>query len=181
MKKLMMAVAIVCAAAFAHAGVYTWGLGNDSCEDSVGGFLTESTTFTVALFIGEIGKTANGDGTYSLDFKDATYVNSTSTANGDYTIGDTTFSASITSAHVDNVTPQGYSMLVIDSAAGVTDFANFAGSAALYTSTSTVTQDPASSTVYSDFIIADQVVAADYFTVAAGTESSRLCEVSIEV
>ena len=172
MKKLMIAAAIVCAAAFAHAGAYTWGLtsGEDYASDGMT-YLTEKN-FTVMLFTGSIGQTLNADGTtYSLDFSGATYVTQTSDFNAStYSIGEGSFSATRTSDAVTGVAGQAFSMLVLDTGAGITDYANYKGTYAIVSGIGTLNQDPETSTYFSEFKSSTAVTGSMYHTAAAVPE-----------
>ena len=171
MKKLMIAAAIVCAAAFAHAGAYTWGLtsGEDMASDGTT-YLTEKD-FTVMLFTGSIGQTLNADGTtYTLDFSGAKYVTQTSAFDdGDYSIGQFKFDAGRVNANVDG-TAQAFSMLVLDTGSGITDYANYEGTYAIVSGTGAINQDPETSTYYSQFTSGTQVTGGMYHTAAAVPE-----------
>ena len=175
MKKLMIAAAIVCAAALAQAGAYTWGLTSDVCVTSAGGdnYLSDAN-FTVALFLGTVTQTSNGDGTYTLGFDGTTLITQTSTANGDYTIGGVNFNAGQTDAAVTPSASQAYSLLVLDTGKNITDFANYEGTYALLTGTSALTQDPGTSTLYSDFTNATEITAGMYHTAAVPEPTSGL-------
>ena len=167
MKKLMIAAAIVCAAAFAHAGAYTWGLTSDMSVTSQGGenYLSDAD-FTVALFLGTVTQTSNGDGTYTLGFDGTTLIDQTSTANADYTIGGVNFNAGQVNDAVTPTVSQAYSLLVLDTGKNITDFANYEGTYALLTGNSALTQDPGSSTLYSDFTKGTAITAGMYNTAA---------------
>ena len=170
MKKLMIAAAIVCAAAFAHAGCYTWGLtsGEDMASDG-STYLTE-VPFTVMLFTGSIGEKANGDGTYSLDFTGAKYVTQTSDFNpSSFAIGDGLFDQNRTSAAVDG-TAQAYSILVLDKGSGISDYANYEGTYAIASGTGVVMQDKDTSIDYTKFSYISAITGDDYRTAAAVPE-----------
>ena len=171
MKKLMIAAAIVCAAAFAHAGAYTWGLtsGEDYASDG-STYLTEKD-FTVMLFTGTIGETLNADGTtYTLDFTGAKYVTQTSAFNdSDYSIGEFKFNAGRTSGNVDG-TAQAYAMLVLDTGSGITDYQNYKGTYAIVSGTGALNADPDTSTVYTQFTSGTAVAGSMYHTAAAVPE-----------
>ena len=172
MKKLMIAAAIVCAAAFAHASCYTWGLesGGDETHEGEGYYLTDAS-FTVMLFTGTIGQTANGDGTYSLDFSQAAYVTQTSNFDGEYyTIGDLEFDAGRTSAAVDASKKQAYSILVLDTGAGISDYENYEGTYAIVAGESVLNADPEAGTAYAEFKYANPVTGGDYRTASAVPE-----------
>ena len=171
MKKLMIAAAIVCVAAYAQASAYTWGLSSASDESSSGGWLTDGD-FTVIQLLGTVGETDNGDGTYALDFSGVTGVlGNTSTANGDYTIGATGYDAAspVTSDAVTQGTPQAYSILVLEEA-NVSDYANYEGSYALITGTSIGRADPTAGDPFMDFAFSDPVTADMYKTAASVPE-----------
>ena len=171
MKKLMIAAAIVCAAAFAHAGCYTWGLTSDMSVTSQGGenYLSDAD-FTVALFLGTVTQTSNGDGTYTLGFDGTTLITQTSTANADYSIGTITFNAGVNHDAITPSVSQAYSLLVLDTGKNITDFANYEGTYALLTGNSALSQDPGSSTDYSAFKSGKALTAGDYNTAAAVPE-----------
>ena len=158
----MIAAAIVCVAAYAQAANYTWGLGSYSDEDSTGGYLTDAD-FTVIELLGTVTQTDNGNGTYALDFTGTSLLNSTSTANADYTIGSLEYDASVTSDAVTQGTPQAFSILVLEQA-GVSDYANYRGSYALITGTSATDSDPTEGAAFMNFGITDAVTADMYKT-----------------
>lgn len=164
MKKLMIAVTIVCAAAYAQAAAYTWGLGSGNDESSSGGYLTDGD-FTVVQLIGTVTETANGDGTYALDFSGVSGVlNSTSTANSDYSIGSIDYNAGVTSDAVTQGTPQAFSILVLEAAGA--DYNTYQGKYALITGTSGASSDPTEGALYMDFTSSDAVTADMYKTAA---------------
>lgn len=170
MKKLMIVAAIVCAAAFAHAGAYAWGLSSGSDAGSARDYLTDSPGFTVMLFTGSIGETANGDGTYTLDFTGAKYITQTSAFDeNDYSIGEFKFDAGRTSANVDG-TAQAYAMLILDTGSGITDYTNYKGTYAIIAGTGSVVQDKETSTDYSKFVSGTAVTGSMYHTAAAVPE-----------
>ena len=175
MKKLMIAAAIVCAAAFAHAGAYTWGLSSGSDAGSAREYLTDDPGFTAMLFMGSIGQTANGDGTYSLDFSGATYVTQTSAFDGDYyTIGDLSFDAGRTSDAVTGAAGQAFSILVLDTGSGISDYANYEGTYAIVAGTGVLMQDKDTSTDYTAFTHLNAVTGSDYRTAAVPEPTSGL-------
>ena len=167
----MIAAAIVCAAAFAQASCYTWGLtsGGDLTHEGDGHYLTD-VPFTVMLFTGTIGETLNADGsTYSLDFSQAAYVTQTSAFDGEYyTIGEGDFDAGRTSGAVDASQKQAYAILVLDTGAGISDYENYEGTYAIVTGQSVLTQDKESSIDYAEFKYGDAVTS--YRTAAAVPE-----------
>ena len=176
MKKLMIAAAIVCAAAFAHAGAYTWGLTGGEDMNHAGTYIVNEAggvadvPFTAMLFLGTIGQTLNADGTYALNFSQATFVAQTSAVTpGDYTIGEFKFDAGRTSASVDG-TAQAFSILMLDTGAGITDYQNYKGTYAVVAGTGTVGQDPDTSTYYTQFTALNSIGASDYRTAAAVPE-----------
>ena len=173
MKKLMIAAAIVCAAALAHAGAYTWGLssGEDMASDGTT-YLTEKD-FTVMLFTGTIGQTLNADGTtYTLDFSGAKYVTQTSSFDdSDYSIGEFVFDAGRTSANVDG-TAQAYAMLVLDTGADIDHLTigDYEGKYAIVAGTGSLVQDKETSTDYTKFTYISPVAGSDYRTASAVPE-----------
>ena len=172
MKKLMIAAAIVCAAAFAHASCYTWGLtsGGDETHNGEGNYLTDAS-FTVMLFTGSIGETKNADGTYKLDFSGASYVTQTSDFDTEYyTIGDGAFDAARTSDAVDASKKQPYSILVLDTGANISDYENYKGTYAIVTGESVLNADPETSTPYAEFKYSDAVTGDMYKTAGAVPE-----------
>ena len=170
----MIVAAIVCAAAFAHAGAYTWGLtaGDDKASDG-STYLTDGP-FTVMLFIGSIGQTLNADGkTYSLDFTNAKYVTQTSdyAKDYDYSIGAFKFDPDRTSANVDTSQKQAYSILVLDTGANITDYVNYQGTYAIVTGESALNTNPAA---YSAFKYDVGVTGDKYHTAAVPEPTSGL-------
>ena len=174
MKKLMIAAAIVCAAAFAHAGCYTWGLTSGEDMASNGSDYLTDGDFTVMLFMGSIGETLNADGTtYSLDFSKATFVDSVSDFNGSsYMIGkdSRTFDKTRTSDAVTGADKQAYAMLVLDTGAGITDYENYEGTYAIVAGNGALNADPETSTPYSTFVSSKAVTGSMYHTAAAVPE-----------
>ena len=169
MKKLMIAVAMVCAAAYVQAANYTWGLGSYNDEDSSGGYLTDAD-FTVIQLLGTVVETAQGEGKYSLDFSGVTDVlNSTSTANADYTIGSVEYDAGVTSDLVTQGTKQAYSILILEQA-GVTDYEKYEGSYALLTGESAVDSDPTEGSPFMRFHVTYPVTSDMYKTAVAVPE-----------
>ena len=176
MKKLMIAAAIVCAAAFAHAGAYTWGLLAEEDKDHAGNYIINENggvadvPFTAMLFVGTIGQTDNGDGTYALNFDNATYVAQVSEpVAGGYKIGQIAFDAGRTSGAVDG-TAQAFAILMLDTGAGITDYANYAGTYAIASGTGSLMQDKETSADYTAFTVTASIAAGDYRTAAAVPE-----------
>lgn len=167
MKKLVIAAAIVCAAAFANAGTYAWGLSSGEDKASNGTDYLTDGSFTVMLFTGMIGETSNGDGTFALDFSKATYVTQTSDFNAsDYSIGAFVFDAGRTSAAVDG-TAQDYSIIVLDTGAGISDYAGYEGTYAILSGTGTINQDKESGIDYTKFVNGTAVTGDMYHTAAS--------------
>ena len=170
MKKLMIAAAIVCAAAFAHAGAYTWGLTSALDEGSQAGSYLTDAPFTVMLFTGTIGETKNADGTYTLNFTDADWVTQTSTFDaGTYQIGEFKFDKTRVSDAVDG-TAQPYAMLILDTGAGISDYENYKGTYAIVAGTAELTQDKDTSIDYSVFKSTAPVKTGMYHTASAVPE-----------
>ena len=168
MKKLMIAAAIVCAAVYAQAANYTWGLGSGLDEDSAGGYLTDAS-FTVVELLGTVTETANGDGTYALDFSGVSGVlNSTSTGNADYSIGSIAYDASVSSDAVTQNTPQAFSILVLEAAGA--DYTTYEGKYALITGTSSADADIDTGNPFMNFASGDTVTADMYKTAASVPE-----------
>ena len=162
MRKLIIAAVAVCAAACVQAGAYTWGLGSYNDEDSSGGYLTDAD-FTVIQLLGTVAETDNGNGTYALDFTGTSLLNSTSAANADYTIGSVEYNPSVTSDAVTQGTPQAFSILVLEQS-GVSDYANYRGSYALITGTSSPDSDPNDGSVFMNLATTAAVTADMYKT-----------------
>ena len=162
MKKLIVAAVAVCVAACVQAGAYTWGLGSGLDETSSGGYLSDGD-FTVITLLGTVTESDNGNGTYALGFTGTSLLNSTSTANADYTIGSIAYDASVTSDAVTQGTPQAHSILVLEEA-GVSDYANYSGSYALITGTSSPDADIDTGNPFMNFASGDTVTADMYRT-----------------
>ena len=174
MKKLMIVAAIVCAAAFAHAGAYTWGLTSEEDVASDGSTYLTDTSFTVMLFAGTIGETLNADGsTYTLNFSGATYLAQVSTPTG-YQIGELSFNAGRTSAAVTGLAGQAFSILVLDTGSGITDYAKYEGTYAIVTGTGALNADPDTSTAFTEFKSATAVTGGMYHTAAVPEPTSGL-------
>ena len=172
MKKLMIAAAIVCAAAYVQAGCYTWGFSNGGDAGSETEYLESATAY---LFLGTITETAV-DGGYKLDFSGVTGgapVAGPGTFNDpdneDYTIGDINFSASQKADWATDNAKQAYSLIIFE-ADGVTDYANYEGKYALFTGDSALVMDQDSSTWYSDFTHVDAIQQGEWKTAAAVPE-----------
>ena len=166
MKKLMIAVAMVCAAAYVQAANYTWGLGSGLDEDSSGNYL-ETDGFTVITLLGTVTESDQGEGKYTLDFSGVTGVlNSTSEVNGDYTVGSVEFDSNVKSDLVTQGTKQAYSILILEQG-GVTDYAKYEGMYALLTGESSPEADAAEGDPFMNFSVADAVTADMYKTATA--------------
>ena len=169
MKKLMIAVAIVCAAVASQAANYTWGLNSTLDENSSGSYLSDVTGWTAMQFIGTIGEKDNGDGTYSLDFSKVTAVLGTATeANGDYTIGSTAFDKTVKSDDVIQDTLQKYSLIVFESP--VDDYTKYEGMYALVTGESYADADPTEGSPFMVFHVDDAITSDMYKTASAVPE-----------
>ena len=170
MKKLMIAAAIVCAAAFAHAGAYTWSLASGMDEGSTAGSYLTDAPFTVMLFTGAIGETLNADGTYKLDFTGADYVTQSSTFDAEtFAIGEFKFDKTRVSDAVDG-TAQPYAFLVLDTGAGISDYENYTGTYAIMAGTGALTQDKDTSIDYTVFSTTKSVTSDMYKTAGAVPE-----------
>lgn len=164
MKKLIIVAVAVCTAACVQAGAYTWGL-SSGYDESSSGYLTDGD-FTVIALLGTVTETANGDGTFALDFSGVSgMLGNTSSANSDYTVGSVYYDPSVTSDAVTQGTPQAYSILVLEQA-GVSDYANYQGSYALVTGMSSADSDPTEGTKFMNFASGD-IVTADMYKTAA--------------
>ena len=182
MKKLMIAVAAVSMAVAANAGCYIWGFttGADAAPgmtpnpDTGEGYLTGGTAM---LFLGTIGQTANGDGTYSLDFGSATLVGNTdgsfavSGQDGEaFTFGQTAFDPAYKSDSVTSDVSQKYSLILFEDS-DVTDFAKYEGNYFLATGDSIKSMDPGSDTPFTDFTyVGGAVGGGDWKTASAVPE-----------
>ena len=170
MKKLMIAVAIVCAAVFAHAGCYVWGFGSDSIIMPGGGGEDFLEGGTGMLFLGTIGQTLNADGTYKLDFSDATYIASASQA-GDpfYNFGEFEFDSTRAHADISDSVSQKYTLILFEDS-GVTDYANYEGNYFAKVGDSVISMDKESSTPFADMTSAYAIQGGDWKTAAAVPE-----------
>ena len=74
MKKLMIAFAAVAMGLSASAANYAWGLTEDNPRDPSGTTLADNGG-KLFLYLGTVGQTDNGDGTYTLDFTGTTLIN----------------------------------------------------------------------------------------------------------
>ena len=141
MKKLMIAAAIVCAAAFAQASSFTWGINGYNLKDGATQMKSIddlATAGKLILFMGTVGETANGDGTYTLDFDKATYItdggfNTTKMKYGNFNTASDQRSRSdlVTSTAVGTA----YSLLLLED--GTADYEDYAGKYYLVTATTT--------------------------------------------
>ena len=146
MKKLMIAAAIVCAAAFAHAGTYAWGLSSDEIVDSTGGYINGGTAM---LFMGTIGY---DEATKKLDFSSADWVaSSPQLDNGSF--GATKFDKTRTDPLVNATegTQQAYSIILFEDS-DVTDYAAYQGNVAFVTGKGAVKEDTNTGILYGRFI-----------------------------
>ena len=130
MKKLMIAAAIVCAAAFAQASTFVWGINGYNYKDGASGSMSPdklASAGTLMLFMGEVVQTANSDGTYKLNFDNATYImQGTMAANykyGNFNTAEANRSSSdkVTSTAVGTE----YTLLLLES--NTTDYENYEG------------------------------------------------------
>ena len=164
MKKLMVAFAAVAMAAAANAGAFAWGFSSGLDEGSAGGYLEQATGM---LFLGTVGQTDNGDGTYSLNFASATFI----TAGGfddSFMIGSPNFNPDITDARISDEISQKYSLVLFE-ADGVTDYTNYEGKYFLVSKDSVITADPDTSTPYAQMVYSNVVAQSDWKTAAPGT------------
>ena len=170
MKKLIIAVGIVCAAAISHAGCYTWGFTTGDDRGSDGEYIGPSAAY---LFLGTISETSV-DGGYTLDFSKVTggapvagpaFQNDPD--NDDYTIGDINFSKTQTADWATDNAKQAYSLIVFEGVNSVSDFTKYEGKYALFTGESALMLDQDSSTPYSDFTYVDAIQQGDWKTATA--------------
>ena len=153
MKKLMIAAAIVCAAAFAQAANVMWGIQEPDAEAKGGDYLYPAddggTSGKIFLLLGTATKKAV-DGGYTLDFSGVTSLVLSDTGwydepNDAYRWGSNpkyVANAEITQPSADGLTgTQAYSLLLIDSANvgdynTLEDLAKYTGDFYLYTADS---------------------------------------------
>ena len=175
MKKLMIAAAIVCAAAFAHAGAYTWGWssgadmapGSTGDDPEVGGL----EGGTAMLFLGTIGQTLQGDA-YVLDWSKATLVDGAIAGQDEnYQFGQLKYNADVKSDLVDVTKNQDYA-LILFSESGITaeNYADYEGYYYIVEGRSVLSQDKESGADYSKFVTGHQVLGNEWRTATAVPE-----------
>ena len=146
MKKLMIAAAIVCAAAISQAAVVTWGFASTEIYDSADSDYLY--TGTAMLFKGVVEATANADGTYALNFKNATLIGDPVAQNGDGTFGPVSYSDGATLDPAFSADGGDKYSLILFEDDNVTDFEKYEGKYFLATGTSAETQDKSSGNFY---------------------------------
>ena len=169
MKKLMIAAAVVLVATFANAGAYVWGF--NSTADIIPGGETDVDYVdhgTAMLFLGTIAQTSTGEGSgidakYNLDFSGLTQIATAGYDAATYTFGVPEFDSSVTSDSITTDTQQAFTLILFEEDS-VTDYEKYEGYYAVYTGTSTLAMDPASSTKYADFTTSDPVLGASWRT-----------------
>ena len=134
MKKLMIAAAIVCAAAFAQAAEYNWGLTGYDYLGPKGEGVTEDGNFwdggTAYLFLGTVTAT---DTAFNLD--GATFITKDGYNSEGWLYGQTDVGAGITSADVTSTAAgQAFSIIVTDK--NVDSLVGYEGNYVLITATS---------------------------------------------
>lgn len=169
MKKLMIAAAVAVVGFAANAGCYTWGFSSTNIKDADDGWMSGGTAM---VFTGVIAEKDNGDGTYSLDFSKAIYVD-VSEQLGDYTYGSFDFDPEQKHDSVDarNGVEQEYA-IVLFAEDGVTKdtYADYAGNYYLENNTGVVAQDTATLTYFADFSTGTDIEATDWRTAASVPE-----------
>ena len=128
MKKLMIAATVAMLGIAANASAYTWGAAEPEAENAKGETLTSGTAF---LYLGTIGQTDNGDGTYTLDFTGAQYITAVSAMDVNGLWGESVYSASRTHDSIDSE-GQTFSYLLVDQAADVASIEKYNGNYFLY-------------------------------------------------
>ena len=128
MKKLMIAAAVAMLGIAANASAYTWGAAEPEAQNAKGEVLTSGTAF---LYLGTIGQTDNGDGTYTLDFTSAQYITAVSAMDEYGLWGESVYSASRTHDSI-NAEGQTFSYLLVDKAADSTSIEKYNGNYFLY-------------------------------------------------
>ena len=131
MKKLIIAAVIVCAAAFAQASTFVWGINGYNLKDGASGSMTPDKLAmdgTLMLFMGEVVQTANGGGTYTLNFDNATFITQGTINGTTYKYGNfNTSSAGRSSSDLVTSTVVGteFTLLLLES--NTTDYENYEG------------------------------------------------------
>ena len=166
----MIVAAVAISAMFANAAVYTWGFGSGLDSNSEGEYLE---TGTAMLFLGTVGQTLNSDGTYALDFSEATFVASAGQDPSSWMFGQTKFDASNKSDLISATESQAYTLILFEDS-GVTDFAKYEGKYYAETGNSALTQDADSGTDYASFVTGTAVGAGDWRTAAVPEPTSGL-------
>ena len=176
MKKLMLAAAIVCAVASGNAANFSWGFSSNMDQGSATEWLDEGTAM---VFLGTIGQKSNGDGTFSLDFSQATLLADpagfTDAGNGDFTLGAVYPDASLaTTANPKLVNDADYTLLLFEKD-GITeaDLADYEGTYALVEGKAKATQNIAG-TDYFAMTTSDAVTQGMWKTAAAPEPTSGL-------
>ena len=170
MKKLMIAVAAVSMAVAANAGVYTWGFGSGADIMPGGGDEDYLEGGTAMLFLGTIGQTDNGDGTWSLDFSKATLVGDPAGQDpSSYMFGQIAFDKTYANDAIDNTKSQAYSLILFEDS-GVTDYESYEGNYFVASNDSVLKQDPQSEVHYSQFTRSAAVEGGDWRMASAVPE-----------
>ena len=147
MKKLMIAAAIVCAAAFAQAAATCWGFANGEIDDPTGqDYLYDNGT--AMLFKGVVEATANGDGTYALNFSKAEWIASADAHPEFGTFGPNNYTDAIATKFA-AAGGEAYSLLLFEGV-DITDYENFEGNFVLKSGETARVQDKGTLEYYVD-------------------------------
>ena len=169
MKKLLVLASAAMLGFAANAGAYAWGIMEPDAEGPDGNTLDTGTAF---LFLGAIGQTGNGDGTYALDFSGATYLTSV-TAMDDYGLwGQTAYSSSRTSDAFDENDDTPFAVLLIDNTSyNSGNIADYEGDYFLYNGASYELVDQDSGDSYATFFYEDDAVYSTDWKVAGAASA----------
>ena len=168
MKKLLILASAAVLCISANAAAYVWGILEPDAEGPDGNALTTGAAF---LYLGTVGQTDNGNGTYALDFSSATFITSTTEMDAWGAWGQTQYSAGRTNDGLALADDDFTIILVDDDSVTSGNIANYAGDYALYTGTSYDGADVATGANYAILLYEDDAVfAADWKTAGPAAE-----------
>jgi hypothetical protein len=168
MKKLLILASAAVLCISANAAAYIWGISEADAEGPDGNALTTGAAF---LYLGTVGQTDNGNGTYALDFSSATFITSVTDMDAWGNWGETSFSSTRTSDNLALADDDFTVILVNDNSVTSANIADYAGDYALYTGTSYDGADVATGANYAILLYEDDAVfAADWKTAAPAAE-----------
>ena len=168
MKKLLVLASAAVLCISANAAAYVWGISEPDAEGPDGNALT---TGAALLYLGTVGQTDNGNGTYTLDFSSATFITSVTGMDAWGNWGETSYSSTRTSDALALADDDFTIILVNDDSVTSANIADYAGDYALYTSTSYDGADVATGNQFAYLLYEDDAVfAADWKTAGPAAE-----------